>query len=157
MKIRLCYSSLRVETEQDLLQDLSDILVTARSFNAEQQICGVLYYAQGAFFQCLEGEKNAVEALFEKIKMDPRHKQVHQFQNIEIEKISFKQWSMKYVKFETKIGHFFKDLGFEKFEPMHLNTQNIQDFVDILLKTASAEPPPKATTGYQNRGYQNFF
>lgn len=157
MKIRLCYASVRVEMEQDLLQDLSDILVTARSFNAEQQICGVLYYAQGSFFQCLEGEKDAVEALFEKIKKDPRHNQVHQFQNIEIEKISFKQWSMKYVKSETKIGHFFKDLGLQRFEPMHLNTQNIQDFVDILLKTASAEPAKKTTTGYQNRGYQNFF
>ncbi len=57
MLIGLCYASTRAEHQNDLLQEISDILATARQFNAAQHINGVLYYAEGHFFQCLEGEQ----------------------------------------------------------------------------------------------------
>ncbi|MDU7369005.1 MAG: BLUF domain-containing protein [Acinetobacter baumannii] len=56
MNVRLCYASQRNEKNEDLLQDLRDILTEARDFNDLNGICGVLYYADNAFFQCLEGE-----------------------------------------------------------------------------------------------------
>lgn len=56
-----------------MLQDLRDILTEARDFNDLNGICGVLYYADNAFFQCLEGEQEVVERLFEKIQKDQRH------------------------------------------------------------------------------------
>lgn len=63
MLIQLCYASERVEhLNSDLLEDLSNILTKSKLFNQEQQIFGVLYYANGFFFQCLEGEKSQVEA-----------------------------------------------------------------------------------------------
>ncbi len=68
MNVRLCYASQRNENNEDLLQDLRDILTEARDFNDLNEICGVLYYADNAFFQCLEGEKEVVERLFEKIQ-----------------------------------------------------------------------------------------
>ena len=34
MLIRLCYASTRAEHQNDLLQEISDILATARQFNA---------------------------------------------------------------------------------------------------------------------------
>ncbi|SSV71479.1 Sensors of blue-light using FAD family protein [Acinetobacter nosocomialis] len=55
MNVRLCYASQRNENNEDLLQDLRDILTEARDFNDLNEICGVLYYADNAFFQCLEG------------------------------------------------------------------------------------------------------
>lgn len=63
----LCQSTER--KNEDLLQDLRDILTEARDFNDLNQICGVLYYADNAFFQCLEGEREVVERLFEKLQM----------------------------------------------------------------------------------------
>jgi hypothetical protein len=57
MNIRLCYASSRHELIDDLIEDLSDILTVARDFNSKNDIFGVLYYANNAFFQCLEGEK----------------------------------------------------------------------------------------------------
>lgn len=68
MNVRLCYASQRNEKNEDLLQDLRDILTEARDFNDLNGICGVLYYADNAFFQCLEGEQEVVERLFEKFK-----------------------------------------------------------------------------------------
>ncbi len=73
MNVRLCYASQRNEKNEDLLQDLRDILTEARDFNDLNGICGVLYYADNAFFQCLEGEQEVVERLFEKIQKDQRH------------------------------------------------------------------------------------
>lgn len=40
MMLQLCYASERIESEQELLQDLSDILATARKFNLQHQIHG---------------------------------------------------------------------------------------------------------------------
>ncbi len=50
MNVRLCYASQRNEKNEDLLQDLRDILTEARDFNDLNGICGVLYYADNAFF-----------------------------------------------------------------------------------------------------------
>ncbi|WP_228139517.1 BLUF domain-containing protein, partial [Acinetobacter baumannii] len=69
MNVRLCYASQRNEKNEDLLQDLRDILTEARDFNDLNGICGVLYYADNAFFQCLEGEQEVVERLFEKMAL----------------------------------------------------------------------------------------
>ena len=80
MKIRLCYSSTRVASDADLLQDLKDILTTSRAFNQQRHIHGVLYYSEGIFFQCLEGEREQLHALFDRIKQDPRHSDIHHFQ-----------------------------------------------------------------------------
>ncbi|MFW2732183.1 BLUF domain-containing protein, partial [Acinetobacter baumannii] len=77
MNVRLCYASQRNEKNEDLLQDLRDILTEARDFNDLNGICGVLYYADNAFFQCLEGEQEVVERLFEKIQKDQRLSLIH--------------------------------------------------------------------------------
>ena len=54
MILQLCYASERIESEQELLQDLSDILATARKFNLQQQIHGVLYYSMASFSSALK-------------------------------------------------------------------------------------------------------
>lgn len=157
MMIRLCYASVRVENENDLLLDLSDILVTAREFNAQHGIVGVLYYAEGSFFQCLEGENDQVLELFEAIQQDNRHTHVHQFKITPIAELNFKQWSMKYVNPNTQISDYFKNIGLNKFEPNLLNAEQIGRFLEILLNTANVEKPTKNYVGYKNRGYQNYF
>lgn len=155
--IRLCYASIRVENDNDLLLDLSDILATAREFNAQQGIVGVLYYAEGAFFQCLEGESEKVIALFESIQKDGRHTDIYQFETVEINELHFRQWSMKYVNSNTKISNFFKKNGLHRFLPHQLSGEQIDGFLKILLQTANVEKPTKSNVGYQNRGYQNYF
>ena len=143
MLIQLCYASRRVEREHDLVRDLSDILEKSSVFNHIHDIHGVLYYAEGIYFQCLEGEQTAVEALFQTITQDLRHHQIHRFADRGIEHFQFKKWSMKYVKDSTKISRFFAKLGLEKFQPYQLNNENIQDFVNLLLKIDNSEPAYK--------------
>jgi len=144
MNIRLYYTSEYVPYHSDLVQDLSDILISAREFNRNHQIYGVLYYAQGVFFQCLEGEKSAIEDVFEKIKKDKRHTSIVKFPNQEIDHIHFTQWSMKYIKKNTRIFRFFNKLGLEKFQPTRLNSQELDEFIDLLFKLEGIDLPIKA-------------
>lgn len=144
MPIQLCYVSTRVEQDSDLLQDLSDILSTSRDFNQQHQLYGVLYYSTGTFFQCLEGDKDILEALFQRIQQDRRHKNIHRFIDQDIDHIHFSKWSMKYVKDSTKISRFFGRLGLAKFQPYRLNDQNISEFLNLLLKIENAETVGKS-------------
>ena len=157
MLLQLCYASSRVERQKDLLQDLSDILATARVFNQAKQIYGVLYYAEGMYFQCLEGEREDLESLFLRIAQDDRHHDIHRFADREIEKHRFSKWSMKYVNQHGRISKFFEQLGCDQFSPHQLDSASMDIFLDILFKLEFGHHHAKAKTGLNHRGYQNFF
>ena len=53
--------------------DLLDLLTKARDKNQKAGITGMLLYHDGDFLQLIEGERSAVQSLFEVIKADPRH------------------------------------------------------------------------------------
>ncbi|OOV79492.1 MULTISPECIES: BLUF domain-containing protein [unclassified Acinetobacter] len=155
--IQLCYASTRVEQQFDLIQDLSDILVRARSFNTEKNIFGVLYYAEGRFFQCLQGEQAALEQLFQHIMQDTRHRDIVRYLDQNIDQIDFSKWSMKYVNRHSEIASLFQRFGHSSFQPDVLNLEQIQAFLTTLLRLENVEQPVKLDLGYKNRGYQHYF
>ncbi|WP_180103152.1 BLUF domain-containing protein [Acinetobacter sp. YH12126] len=155
--IQLCYASTRVEQQFDLIQDLSDILVRARSFNTEKNIFGVLYYAEGRFFQCLQGEQAALEQLFQHIMQDTRHRDIVRYPDQTIDQIDFSKWSMKYVNRHSEIASLFQRFGHSSFQPDVLNLEQIQAFLTTLLRLENVEQPVKLDLGYKNRGYQHYF
>jgi hypothetical protein len=156
MNVRLCYASQRNEENEDLLQDLRDILTEARDFNELNEICGVLYYADNAFFQCLEGEQEVVERLFEKIKNDRRHHNIKWLCTYSIDQNSFQSWSMKYVQRNTNIEAFFLKMGENTFNPILLNQENLKFFLDELLITEQTKIVPVKKVGMVNRGVNPF-
>ena len=72
------------------------MLSEARDFNANHGITGCLLYHKGQFIQLLEGEKEEVTALFERIKKDQRHHNVELLEQEEISERLFSDWSMAY-------------------------------------------------------------
>lgn len=154
MLIRLCYASTR-EDHQDLLQDLSEILTKSRNFNGLNNICGVLYYAHNAFFQCLEGNEVVVKQLVEKIKKDTRHSNILCFEEKIIEKISFNKWSMKYVECHEKVDLFFKNKKIETFQPHLLKATDVEELNSLLL-TLQDTKKDTVQQGYKNRGYHSY-
>lgn len=156
--LQLCYASRRVESSNDLLKDLSDILATARQFNSEQDIVGVLYYAEGYFFQCLEGRENVVEELFNRILLDHRHERVYRFPDRHIQHAHFADWSMKYVHKHSEIASLFKRHGFSQFRPDQMSDEQLQEMLKILFKVDENYTnfmSPKM--GYKQRGYVPYF
>ncbi len=114
--------------------DLREILSEAQSFNALNSINGVLFYADQYFFQCLEGEREQVLDLFERIKEDQRHQEIIEFGVHPISEQNFDGWAMKFVRRNSEVSEFFQKLGHLHFSPNKLNQQNLNDFLHILTK-----------------------
>lgn len=76
---------------------LLDLLQRARRHNEQTRITGLLLYHQGNFVQALEGPRDAVHRLFERIRGDARHGGVISA-GIEIAaERQFPHWSMGFV------------------------------------------------------------
>jgi hypothetical protein len=52
---------------------LANILTTAQRYNAEKDVTGTLICREDLYLQLLEGDRDDVQALYEKIKRDDRH------------------------------------------------------------------------------------
>jgi|SRR5271169_2513729 len=95
MPYRLIYSS---EAAPGLAAaGLEEMLAESRVRNRVYGITGVLLFVEGAFLQILEGEKEDVLGLMERIQRDPRHHGVKVFYEQEIVERAFASWSMAYL------------------------------------------------------------
>jgi len=80
------------------------LLYQARDKNKLLNITGVLLQSHALFVQCLEGSSADVEALFARIAVDPRHRDVVLLQSIEVPERHFSQWSMASAKIDDLQG-----------------------------------------------------
>ena len=70
------------------------ILSASRRNNAAANVTGLLLYDGQRFLQALEGTPEAVQAVYERVKVDPRHRAVVLLSRREIEKRAFGDWAM---------------------------------------------------------------
>ena len=95
MPFRLIYSS---EAASGLAAtELEEMLVESRIRNRAHGITGVLLFVEGAFLQILEGEKDDVDSLMERIQRDPRHHGIKVFYEEDVDERAFESWSMAYL------------------------------------------------------------
>jgi len=83
-----------VAAESVAKDELLDILSKSRTANAEAGITGMLLYKDGNFMQVLEGEEDAVRALYARIRRDPRHLGIVTVVEGQREGRCFGDWSM---------------------------------------------------------------
>ena len=76
---------------------LADILKVARAKNADLGITGALMLYDDWFAQVLEGPQAPVEALYARIKADPRHNGVRLSEAGDVPKRQFGKWAMAVV------------------------------------------------------------
>jgi hypothetical protein len=94
MLIHLIYGS---SATRDLSKaDLVDILNTARENNKRLNVTGMLLFKDGNFMQVLEGEAETVDALYQRIKRDPRHHQILLISRRPVESRNFGEWEMAF-------------------------------------------------------------
>lgn len=130
---RLCYVSQATKPNHRIREDLMDIINEAVEFNTEHQIFGVLYYGHGCFLQCLEGNREVLDALFyDRIQLDRRHKNVTLLQFNSIDEIRFESWNMKFAPYEKGLMHFFTSQDNPKFNPYLLDDVQLPQFLDVL-------------------------
>ena len=96
MKIhQIVYSSLA--SKKMLKSDLFIILRKARLNNRMSEITGILIYIDGYFLQILEGNKDEVHKIFNKISQDPRHTNCQVIFEGDTDKRFFPRWEMAYA------------------------------------------------------------
>lgn len=74
------------------------ILQSSRENNAALGVTGVLLSSDGAFFQVLEGPRDVVEALYNKIARDPRHIGITRIMSRDLPTPMFDGWAMGWGK-----------------------------------------------------------
>src|ERR1700758_2335029 len=95
MLVRLLYASRAAEAAHDGL--IETILQQARRNNPELGITGVLCHGGDVFLQALEGGRDSVNALYNRIVCDPRHRRVTLLVYEEIAERHFGGWTMGLV------------------------------------------------------------
>lgn len=92
--LRVLYTSSSTRNLED--QELEEILEKSRKNNNKRDVTGLLIVKGRTFLQCLEGEKNDVLFIYEKIQKDDRHTNVIDLIEEDINERLFPNWSMGY-------------------------------------------------------------
>jgi len=84
--------------------DLEDIHRAARELNSLDGITGLLVFNGTHFLQIVEGSREAIEELMERLRRDPRHTGLEVRDQHRVAQRSFPDWSMELVR--VKAGYF---------------------------------------------------
>ena len=76
--------------------DLHQLLIHCRRKNAAASVTGALLYHNGYFMQLIEGQLDAINAIYDRIQADPRHEVLSVLFEDEISARFFPDWTMGY-------------------------------------------------------------
>lgn len=105
MFIQLLYTSTATQPLGE--QDVNQILDSARHRNLNEGVTGMLCHGNSRFLQCLEGEQNAVDGIYNRILKDTRHDHIKLIYNTTLDRRFFGDWSMGFVDIDdlwTKVA-----------------------------------------------------
>jgi hypothetical protein len=95
MLIRLIYAS---ESCNPLTPEAVQALVDhASKSNARRQLTGLLVFDHRSFLQCLEGEREAVSAIYSRIAADTRHRRLVLLDLQPVDERLFAAWGMGFA------------------------------------------------------------
>lgn len=121
---------------------VSRILSTSRVNNRKNGLVGMLYYGDGCFFQCLEGETSKVQALYKTLLKDARHKDLKILASEPIKRLSFPDWSMKYAPVDQHMRNLLEEHGFDRFDPYRFDHHLVERVMQLLQGVPDPTIPP---------------
>ena len=136
MLIQLTYAS---RTSKTLIQeDLKSILASSQRNNARVGVTGALCMTNGIFLQQLEGDRSAVNSLYHRILLDPRHRDPAILDFAEIPARKFTQWSMGSLSaLESNRMIYLKYSRSASFDPYTMSPTTLRAFFDEIMHNAA--------------------
>lgn len=134
--IRLCYASratFKPYTIDGMDHHVAEILAQSRRNNQRRNLVGALYYANGIFFQCLEGEEAEIDALLVALREDDRHKDLTILSRTSIDERVFQDWEMKFAMLDHEIRQFLHEYGLGKFDPYRFSAEMTEQLIRVLV------------------------
>lgn len=132
--IRAIYAS---QKNDDLTRsDIEAILLDSRANNARAEITGLLCFSHHYFLQCLEGSREQVNELYNRITRDTRHAEPFIIDYSEIDERSFSSWAMGFVP-DTAISRelIIKFSPSGTFDPTQMSAASALGFLKALKNT----------------------
>lgn len=140
--IRLVYASKATFCDQHIgarHRVVDDIIRHAQCRNIENGVTGVLCFDNGCFFQALEGERDQVEALYDRILEDDRHQHVWLLWKRPIRERLFDKWSMKYINVDAYIHQLLERERLDRFDPHRFSDPMVESLLTA-IKASEARP-----------------
>jgi hypothetical protein len=127
-----------VAAEDGVDATIARILSVSRRNNQRNGVVGMLHYGDGCFFQCLEGERGKITSLYRRLRRDERHKDLKILVQEPIRRLSFPDWSMKFVPVDTHVEHLLEQHGFNAFDPYRFDHHLVERMLSLMQ--GSADP-----------------
>lgn len=83
-------------------KQIEEIFVSTNARNNARGITGILLYSEGNFFQVIEGEKDQLLNLYQKIQKDERHHNVIKIFGREIKEDHFPNYESQFISQKKK-------------------------------------------------------
>ncbi|KAB1073441.1 BLUF domain-containing protein [Methylobacterium planeticum] len=119
-----------VGTAASIEQQLIEIIRLSEARNAVNDLTGALLHTRGVFIQALEGPLPAIEATFERICCDLRHRRVELLELVHAEERVFAEWSMARITADHAFEKLFPCL--ENIEEQHLESASAQATIQLM-------------------------
>ena len=132
--------------------EIGRILMQSRRNNPVRGLVGALYYGDGHFFQVLEGEPAAIDALLDALRRDPRHHDLTVLLRQPVERTSFTGWSMKYVAAADEVRRVLASFGHRQFDPYRFDDAQIASMVGLLQQRPSTPDAPAVPSKASDTG-----
>jgi len=108
--------------------ELENLMEVSRLNNDKKNITGMLLYADGSIIQLIEGEKDSVYSIYEKILQDPRHTGIIKLKEGELNERNFSHWSMAFEHVSesqmSKLVGYINIKGQEMISSMDINNKH---------------------------------
>jgi hypothetical protein len=132
--------------------EVARILMQSRRNNPRSGLVGALYYGNGHFFQCLEGESAGIDVLCARIAQDPRHQDMQVLGRHPIEARSFSVWAMKYVPNASAVQALMARYGRKNFDPFTFDETLVAAMLDLLRQGKDADLLQQDASGKRPTG-----
>lgn len=134
--------------------NVARILAKSRFNNRKNGLVGVLYFGDGVFFQCLEGDEDAVNTLLTKLEADHRHKDLKVISKKYIDHLSFGDWAMKFAPLDEQVTKFLNENDFQSFDPYLFSGEVINKFLDLLFNASDVNGELKLSSSFKSPSNQ---
>lgn len=119
--------------------EVYSLLATSKRNNKEHALTGVLLYGQGYFLQVLEGDRDEVNRLFQRIVEDQRHHDVRIIEAVNTGGREFSEWSMEIIGWPDELDSTMMKIlrettGEDKLRPFELDGSQAVSFLKRLVK-----------------------
>jgi hypothetical protein len=134
----LVYRSRATSPQSD--HDLLNLLVQAHQQNEKIGLTGILLYDRGWFFQWLEGPTSALGTTWNRIRRDPRHRDMSVIADQPIPVRIYAEWNMRFVRRDRQHGAVVE--GFvmadaDTLDDLHLNPEKTPNILASFSSLAS--------------------